>query len=66
MYTAWQREDDPARFVHLFEFADEAAHEVHGSSEAVRRFESVYVPECDVADFLGQMNPQTISRSRRW
>ena len=26
MYTAWQQKDDPTRFVHLFEFADEAAH----------------------------------------
>jgi quinol monooxygenase YgiN len=45
MYTAWQQDDDPTRFVHLFEFADEAAHEIHGSSEAVRKFESVYGPE---------------------
>ena len=44
MYKAWQQEDDPTRFVHLFTFADEAAHEAHGSSEAVRRFESVYQP----------------------
>jgi quinol monooxygenase YgiN len=45
MYTAWQQADDPTRFVHLFEFADEAAHLAHGSSEAVRRFEAVYRPE---------------------
>jgi quinol monooxygenase YgiN len=45
MYTAWQRKDDPTRFVHLFEFADEAAHQAHGSSEAVRQFEAVYGPE---------------------
>ena len=32
MYTAWQQADDPTRFVHLFEFADEAAHQAHGSS----------------------------------
>jgi quinol monooxygenase YgiN len=31
--------------VHLFEFADQAAHEAHGSSEAVRKFEAVYQPE---------------------
>ena len=35
---------DPAKFVHLFEFADEDAHRTHGSSGAVRKFESVYVP----------------------
>jgi quinol monooxygenase YgiN len=45
MYTAWQQKDDPTRFVHLFEFADEAAHQTHGSSAAVRQFEAVYGPE---------------------
>ena len=45
MYTAWQQGDDPTKFVHLFEFADEAAHQAHGSSAAVRQFEAVYGPE---------------------
>ena len=45
MYTAWQQADDPTKFVHLFEFADEAAHQAHGSSDAVRQFEAVYRPE---------------------
>lgn len=45
MYAAWQQEDDPTKFVHLFEFADEAAHQAHGKSDAVRQFEAVYVPE---------------------
>ena len=45
VYSAWQQRDDPTRFVHLFTFADEAAHEAHGSSAAVRRFEAVYGPE---------------------
>jgi quinol monooxygenase YgiN len=31
--------------VHLFTFADEAAHDAHGNSDAVRRFEEVYTPE---------------------
>ncbi|WP_125610122.1 putative quinol monooxygenase [Specibacter cremeus] len=44
-YAAWQEHDDPTRFVHLFTFADEAAHAAHGQSEAVRRFEAVYSPE---------------------
>jgi quinol monooxygenase YgiN len=44
MYTAWQQQDDPTRFVHLFTFEDEDAHRVHGSSDAVRRFERVYQP----------------------
>ncbi|MEV7027482.1 antibiotic biosynthesis monooxygenase family protein [Kitasatospora sp. NPDC093558] len=45
LYTAWQQKDDPTRFVHLFTFADEAAHRAHGESEAVRRFQAVYTPE---------------------
>ncbi|MEZ0064602.1 quinol monooxygenase YgiN [Streptacidiphilus sp. MAP12-20] len=44
MYAAWQQQDDPTRFVHLFTFADEAAHEAHGASAAVRAFEAVYRP----------------------
>ncbi|MDH6576824.1 quinol monooxygenase YgiN [Kitasatospora sp. MAP5-34] len=45
MYSAWQQEDDPTKFVHLFIFADEQAHAAHGSSDAVRAFEAVYSPE---------------------
>jgi quinol monooxygenase YgiN len=43
-YVAWQAEDDPSKFVHLFTFEDERAHELHGQSEAVREFEAVYQP----------------------
>jgi quinol monooxygenase YgiN len=45
LYVAWQQKDDPTRFVHFFIFADEAAHTIHGESEAVKRFESIYAPE---------------------
>ncbi len=45
MYLAWQEEDDPTRFVHLFIFEDATAQDRHGKSEAVRKFESVYSPE---------------------
>jgi len=45
MYSAWQQKDDPTRFVHFFIFADEAAHAIHGGSEAVKHFESIYSPE---------------------
>ena len=45
MYLAWQEENDPTRFLHLFIFADEAAQKRHGESGAVKRFESVYTPE---------------------
>jgi quinol monooxygenase YgiN len=44
-YAAWQARDDPTRFVHLFIFENEEAHERHGKSDAVRRFETVYSPE---------------------
>lgn len=43
-YAAWQEKDDPTKFVHLFTFADEAAHETHGGSAAVKAFEEVYTP----------------------
>lgn len=45
MYVAWQQEDDPTKFVHLFEFADDSAQREHGSSAEVRRFEDRYQPE---------------------
>jgi quinol monooxygenase YgiN len=45
MYVAWQQKEDPTKFVHLFIFEDEAAHEAHGRSAAVKKFESVYSPE---------------------
>jgi quinol monooxygenase YgiN len=45
LYLAWQQKDDPTTFVHFFIFEDEAAHQVHGESSAVKRFESVYTPE---------------------
>ena len=45
MYVAWQQQDDPTRFIHLFIFEDTAAQTIHSESEAVNRFESVYSPE---------------------
>lgn len=45
MYLAWQEKDNPAKFVHLFIFADAAAQTRHGQSDAVKKFESVYSPE---------------------
>ena len=44
LYTSWQQENDPTKFVHLFIFEDEAAHQAHGESAAVRQFEAVYRP----------------------
>ncbi len=45
MYVAWQQQDDPTRFIHLFIFQDAAAQTIHSESEAVKRFEAVYAPE---------------------
>ena len=45
MYAAWQRQDDPTRFTHIFIFENEAALSIHSESEAVKRFESIYSPE---------------------
>jgi quinol monooxygenase YgiN len=47
MYLAWQQEQDPARFVHFFIFENEAAHEAHSQSAAVKKFEAAYRPELD-------------------
>jgi quinol monooxygenase YgiN len=52
MYTAWQQKDDPGRFVHFFIFADEAAHKIHSSSAAVKRFEAAYRPELAGGDVV--------------
>ncbi|HXA43306.1 MAG TPA: antibiotic biosynthesis monooxygenase family protein [Candidatus Solibacter sp.] len=45
MYLAWQRQDDPTRFLHFFIFADEAAQTTHSESAAVAKFEETYRPE---------------------
>jgi quinol monooxygenase YgiN len=44
MYAAWQRLDDPTRFVHVFIFEDASAQAAHSESAAVARFEAVYRP----------------------
>lgn len=38
--------EEPARFTHLMVFADEAAEQIHPSSEPVQRFTSVLYPLC--------------------
>ena len=52
MYLAWQQKDDPTRFVHFFIFDDEAAHEAHSRSAAVKRFEAAYRPELAGGDVV--------------
>jgi quinol monooxygenase YgiN len=45
LYVAWQQQDDPTRFVHLFIFEDAAAQTRHSESREVARFEAIYGPE---------------------
>jgi quinol monooxygenase YgiN len=52
MYIAWQRQDDPTSFVHFFIFENEAAHQAHSRSEAVKRFEAAYRPELAGGDVV--------------
>ena len=52
MYTAWQEEDDPTRFVHFFIFENKAAHKIHSQSDAVKRFEAAYRPELISGDVV--------------
>jgi quinol monooxygenase YgiN len=52
MYLAWQKKDDPTRFVHFFIFKDEAAHAAHAGSTAVKRFEAAYRPELAKGDVV--------------
>src|SRR5215467_5961204 len=44
LYAAWQEQDDPTRFIHLFIFQDEAAMTAHSESDAVATFEQAYSP----------------------
>lgn len=45
LYQAWQAQEDPTSFLHLFIFADERAQQIHGGSDAVASFEAIYTPE---------------------
>lgn len=44
LYTSLQDKEDPTRFLHYFIFRDEAAREIHSSSEAVNRFTASLYP----------------------
>lgn len=47
VYRSLHDQEDPQRFLHMFEFADEAARDVHASSDAVETFTSVLYPLCE-------------------
>ena len=46
-YESWRSLVDPLAFEHQMEFADQAAEDVHGSSDAVRAFTSVLYSLCE-------------------
>jgi quinol monooxygenase YgiN len=52
LYRAWQRQDDPTRFVHLFIFEDAAGQMAHSGSAAVARFEAAYRPHLVGGDVI--------------
>jgi quinol monooxygenase YgiN len=45
VYVSLRDEKDPARYLHVMEFADAAAEETHRASDAARRFTSALYPE---------------------
>ena len=52
LYIAWQSQNDSTCFVHFFIFEDVAAHEAHGNSAAVKKFEAAYGPELVEGDVV--------------
>ena len=46
-YESWRSVDRPTEFMHLMSFADEAAEQLHSSSEAVKTFVDVLYPLCE-------------------
>jgi quinol monooxygenase YgiN len=45
-YEVWQERENPARFVHLFVFRDDAAHQAHTDAAETKKFASILYPEC--------------------
>jgi quinol monooxygenase YgiN len=45
-YDVWQDQEHPTRFLHIFIFRDQEAHNQHSSSAQVKKFSDVLYPEC--------------------
>ena len=45
-YDVWQDQEHPARFVHIFIFRDQQAHDQHSESAQVKKFADTLYPEC--------------------
>jgi quinol monooxygenase YgiN len=61
-YESWRSAERPREFVHLMEFADEAAQEAHASSDAVGAFTDVLYPLCEEPPSFDRW--EAIGRSR--
>ena len=46
MYISFQEAENETSFLHIFEFENEEAEELHANSEAVQKFTSIVYPEC--------------------
>jgi quinol monooxygenase YgiN len=45
-YDVWQDQEHPTRFVHIFIFRDQNAHNKHSASAEVKKFSDILYPEC--------------------
>ncbi len=45
-YDVWQDQEHPTRFVHIFIFRDQQAHDQHSESAQVKKFADTLYPEC--------------------
>lgn len=56
-YESWRSVEHPNEFLHVIEFADEAAEQAHGSSDAVRAFTDVLYPTCEEPPRFDRWDP---------
>jgi quinol monooxygenase YgiN len=53
-YDVWQEQENPSRFVHIFIFRDQEAHNRHSDSAEVQKFAGILYPECLApVEFIG-------------
>ena len=45
-YEAWQEQEDPTRFTHVFVFRDADAEQTHSDSADVKKFAAILYPQC--------------------
>lgn len=59
LYQSWQSSQRPTEFLHLMEFEDADAEQLHASGEAVRRFTEALYPLCAQAPAFDDWNQVT-------